>query len=383
MIGAGPAGLAAAGAMARRGISATILEQGAIAESWRRRYDRVRLNTSSWMSYLPAAARPLIAGGRFPARLQLVEYYERYAADLGLEVRGRTRATRIVPGRRGWSLELAQGDEVRCSGVIVATGKDRIPIIPHWPGREAFQAQLLHAAAYRNAKPFRGCDTLVVGVGNSGSEIALDLVQGGARTVRLAVRTPPNITARTVAGVPTDVFGPVLRRLPVSLVDDLAWRLQRARFGDLRPYGLGRPPEGPYTRLRRRGTIPTIDAGAFVETVKTGAIEVVAGVDRLEREAVVLSDGTRLRVDAVIAATGYRAGLEPLVGHLGVLNDRGRPIHHGAATHPTAPRLHFIGFTDTLSGNIRETRLVARHIARAVSPKRSAETEGRSSTRRS
>lgn len=366
MIGAGPAGVAVAGALARKGVPATILERGSVAESWRRRYDRVRLNTSSWMSHLPGAARPLVAYGRFPARDELVAYYEGYVRDRQLDLMQGVEVSRIDRTRDGWSLQLADGTPIEALGVIVATGKDHTPQIPDWPGREAFAGELVHAARYRNPAPYRGRDVLVVGVGNSGAEVGLDLAEGGARTVRLAVRTPPNITARTVAGVPTDVLGPVLRRMPVGLVDELAWMLQRRRFGDLRPYGLSRAPEGPYARLRRRGTIPTIDGGEFVSAVRSGVLEVVAGVERFTPTEVVLSDGRRLRQDAVIAATGYRAALEPLVGHLGVLDDRGRPAHHGPATHPTAPRLHFIGFTDVISGNLRETRLVARQIARRV-----------------
>jgi putative flavoprotein involved in K+ transport len=367
IIGAGPAGLAAAGALSHRGIAVKVVERGRVAESWRRRYDRVRLNTSSWMSYLPGGSRRLVAYGRFPSREDLIDYYERYARETGFDVVENTEVTRIDRGSGGWVLQVAGGEAVTAPGVIVATGKDHTPVVPDWPGAGHFRGELLHAAEYRNPQAIRGRDVLVVGAGNSGSEIALDLVEGGARSVRLSVRTPPNISARTVAGVPTDVFTPVLRRLPVPVVDRAAWLVQRRRFGDLSPYGLPRAPEGPYARLRRRGTIPTIDGGEFVGAIRSGAIRVVAGVERLEPGAVVLAGGERVVVDTLIAATGYAAALEPLVGHLRVLDRRGRPTHHGPAEHPAAPRLHFIGFTDPLSGNIRETRLVARELARTIS----------------
>ena len=68
----------------------------------------------------------------------------------------------------------------------------------------------------------------------------------------------------------------------------------------------------------------------------------------------------------MIAATGFRRGLEPLVGHLGVLEPGGRPIIHGPETHPDAPHLHFIGFTNPISGNLRELAIDARRIADAA-----------------
>jgi hypothetical protein len=71
----------------------------------------------------------------------------------------------------------------------------------------------------------------------------------------------------------------------------------------------------------------------------------------------------------VIAATGYRRNLEPLVGHLGVLNAAGRPSVHGTATHPAAPNLWFTGFTNPVSGMFREMGIDARRIARAVAKK--------------
>ena len=79
-----------------------------------------------------------------------------------------------------------------------------------------------------------------------------------------------------------------------------------------------------------------------------------------------LEGGGRIQPDAVIAATGYEHGLERLVGHLGVLDDRGLPLMHGAVTHPNAPGLHFIGFSNPISGNLREIALDARRIAKAL-----------------
>jgi putative flavoprotein involved in K+ transport len=96
-------------------------------------------------------------------------------------------------------------------------------------------------------------------------------------------------------------------------------------------------------------------------------VEIVAAVDGFEDGGkIALADGSRISPDVVIAATGYVRALEDLVGHLGVLDDRGRPVVHGARTPRTAPGLYFTGFTNPISGNLREMAIDAVRIAKAV-----------------
>lgn len=104
----------------------------------------------------------------------------------------------------------------------------------------------------------------------------------------------------------------------------------------------------------------------LIDAVRAGSVEVVAAVKGFEEGEVLLTDGERISPDAVIAATGYERGLEGLVGHLGVLDERGRPVVHGARTPAGAPDLYFTGFTNPISGNLREMALDAQRIARAV-----------------
>ena len=365
VIGAGPAGLASAAMLAEAGVESVVLERGpGVAAKWRAGYDRLQINTSAWFSHLPGARLPRRMG-QWPSRDDLVAYYERYAADRRLQVVPDTEVTRIdrVPG--GWQLSTPRGPR-RARAVVVATSKDHSPLIPEWPGRAEFRGQLLHASSYRNAARFRGAAAMVVGAGNSAMDIALDLAEGGASAVSLAIRTPPNLFRRAILGVPSDLFAVALQPLPDSPVDAMSKRLRRLTFGDLSGYGLPIPSEGPRARLRRKGMIPIIDHGPFVTAVKQRKFEITAGVESLHRDGVRLLDGSERHADAVIAATGYGSGLELLVGHLGILDERGRPLAHGAATHHLAPSLHFIGFTDPLSGNLRQIRLDSRRIARAI-----------------
>ncbi|MBB5127125.1 flavin-containing monooxygenase [Streptomyces griseoloalbus] len=367
VIGGGPGGLAVAYALRARGIRAVVLERSdRVGDSWRRHYDRLRLHTTRRLSALPGLPMPR-RFGRWVARDDVVRYLEKYAEHHRLEIVTGVEVSRVerAPDGTGWLLHATGGRELTGAAVVVATGFNHTPRIPDWPGRDAYTGEFLHACAYRNAKPFAGRDVLVVGVGNTGAEIAVDLVEGGASRVRLAVRTPPHIVRRSTAGWPAQYSGLLVRRLPAGLVDRLSRAQARVALPDLSAQGLPLPGTGLYSRVKE-GAIPVQDVG-LIDAVRTGAVEIVAAVEGFEDGAVVLADGERVRPDAVIAATGYVRGLEGLVGGLGVLDDRGRPVVHGARTPDNAPGLYFTGFTTPISGNLRELALDARRIARAVS----------------
>ena len=210
---------------------------------------------------------------------------------------------------------------------------------------------------------------LVVGAGNSAAEIAVDLARVAGR-VDLSVRTPPNIIRRDTLGVPSQLFGVALRRAPERVMNPVATVLRRLSVPDLSRYGLPAPPGDGFTQFLRTRTVPILDHG-FVSAVRAGRIRVVANVDSIDGADVRLRDGSVLRPDAVVCATGYRSGLEPLVGHLGVLDERGMPRVHGARTLPHLPGLYFVGVTIELAGVLREIGLEAQAVGRAL-----AEAEG-------
>jgi putative flavoprotein involved in K+ transport len=160
------------------------------------------------------------------------------------------------------------------------------------------------------------------------------------------------------------VLGIATAHLPVAVVDRIAGTMRRVSIPDLTSYGLPAPSR-PYSEFLRRRVIPILEVG-LVDAVRSGRVGVVAALEGFEDGRAALADGTRLDVDAVIAATGYRPGLEPLVGHLGVLDDRGEPLVHGAQEHPRAPGLHFVGYQVTLGGTFRLVGIEARQLARAV-----------------
>lgn len=361
VIGAGPGGLAAAAALRMRGVRPLVVERAErVGTSWRGHYDRLHLHTTRRLSALPGLRIPR-AYGRWVGRDDVVRYLEQYAEHHALDVTTGITVDRVQRAAGGWELPATGGRMLSAPVVVVATGHNHTPHLPDWPGRDTFTGELLHAAAYRNPAPYAGRDVLVVGAGNSGAEIAVDLVEGGASRVRLAVRTPPHIMRRSTAGWPAQASGILVRRLPPSLVDRVAPRVERMSVPDLSEYGLARPEQGLYARVLD-GAIPVQDVG-IVEAVRSRRVEVVAAVEGFADGEVRLADGTRIAPDAVVAATGYRRGLEPLVGHLDVLDGRGRPVVHGGRAAPGAPGLYFTGFTNPISGMFREMAIDARRIA--------------------
>lgn len=366
VIGAGPGGLAVAHALRARGLRAVVLERAEhVGTSWRHHYDRLRLHTTRRLSALPGLPMPR-RFGRWVARDDVVRYLEKYAEHHKLEIVTGVEVFRVerTPDGTGWLLHASGGRELTGAAVVVATGHNHTPRVPDWPGRDTYTGEFRHAAEYRNAAPYAGRDVLVVGVGNTGAEIAVDLVEGGAARVRLSVRTAPHIVRRSTAGWPAQYTGVVCRRLPVRLVDRLARPLARVSVPDLSAQGLPRPGTGLYSRVSQ-GAIPVQDVG-LIDAVRTGRVEVVGAVNGFEDGKALLADGTRAAPDAVIAATGYARALEGLVGHLGVLDDTGRPVTHGGRAPAAAPGLYFTGFTNPISGMLRELSIDAVRIARAV-----------------
>lgn len=366
VVGAGAAGIAVAAALARRGVACDVLERAStIGSAWAGRYDSLHLHTARALSGLPGMAIPR-RYGRWVARDDVVEYLNDYAArfaiapELGVEV---TRVEREERDGGGWQVQTSAGRR-RAPAVVFATSFSSAPFLPGWATPADPPVRLEHSSGYRNPDPYRGCRVLVVGAGNSGSEIAVDLVRAGVEVV-MSVRRPPNILRRDQLGVPSQVLGIALRRVPERVMNPLGAALRRLSVPDLRAYGLPAPSGPSYTQFVSSGTVPILDHG-FVQEVQAGHIRIVAAVRELAPDGAILIDGSVRAVDAVICATGYRPGLESIVGQLGVLDARGIPLVHGAATVAAAPGIYFSGVSIQLAGLLRELGIEARAIGEAV-----------------
>jgi cation diffusion facilitator CzcD-associated flavoprotein CzcO len=375
VVGAGSAGLSAATALQKRGFETLTLESSdRIGASWRSRYEELRLNSWRAMSNLQGYRMPLSAG-RHPTRDDFVAYLDRYAAHHGLNVRFNTSLTGVERAEDLWRLETSTHTYL-ARYLVIATGWDVVAVMPDWPGKEGFTPELIHSSEFRGARAYRGREVLIVGAGNSGVDIAGHLIAGGAN-VTMSMRTPPNLSNADFLGIPGQpLLVLIADHLPMRLADFNFSMIQRLAFGDLTRFGIPRAPEGPYANFHHHFRNPAVDNG-FVAALKQGLAYVVGEVQRLEASEVVLVDGERLRPDAVICATGFRRGLEPLVGHLGVLRPDGVPFaYKGAPEHRAAPRLYFAGMWGQFSGQIRLGPIHARRIARAAARHRAGLATG-------
>jgi putative flavoprotein involved in K+ transport len=364
IVGAGAAGLAVAATLGRRGIDCQLLERAAAPGSaWAGRYDSLQLHTIRWLSGLPGFAIPR-SYGRWVARDDVVRYLTEYADRLAVSPEYGVEVTRIDRDGDSWRVQTSSGPR-HAPAVVVATGYSNQPHLPDWAGQEGDQTvPVLHSSQYHSPARYQGQDVLVVGAGNSAAEIAVDLARAGAN-VAMSVRTPPNIVRRDTLGVPSQLLGIALRGVPETVMNPVSALLRRLSVPDLAGYGLPAPPGDGFTQFLRTRTVPILDHG-FVAEVRAGRVRVTAPVRSVQAGQVVLLDDTVLRPDAVICATGFRPGLEPLVGHLGVLDEHGSPLVHGARTHPGAPRLYFAGITVLLAGLLREIGAEAKDIGEAL-----------------
>ena len=357
VIGAGPAGLATAALLRRAHVRAMVLDRDErIGSSWAGRYDSLRLNTVRWMSDLPGY-RMERSLGRWVGRDDIVAYLERYAAHHRLECHlgADGEVSTIEPAGHQWVVAGPSGER-RFDAVVVATGHSRAPKMPSWPGAEQFSGRFLHASDYRSPGDHLGARVLVVGAGSSGGEICVDLAGAGV-DVTWAVRSAPQVLPREVVGVPATPFGPAGEVLPDAWLDRIVPWLERRIYG---PRDYLPEPEAPIMRLLAECKEP-MTADGIVELIRSGRVRVVDAVVDLAATGARLVDGSHLAVDQVIAATGYRTALEPLVGRLGVLDDDGRPT-------AMVPRrgLGFVGFRVPLTGTLWAIDSDAHTVAVAI-----------------
>lgn len=363
IVGAGAAGLATAHTLKQAGISVRLLEKShEIADPWRRRHPQLRLNTHRDLSQLPGLKMPKDAG-TFPSRDTVIRYLEDYVREMDLRVEFGTEVTSLERTGEGWRLETGSGT-IAAKHVVIATGREVHPFVPDWPGRDGFEGRLIHAADFGDARQYAGKNVLVVGAGNSGSDILNHLSRVDTQSVLISIRNGSVVFPAYMFGVPMQRLSPLMELMPIRAVDWMLKDTQRLAFGDITQYGFP-AAQGGATRMAREGVSPAIDQG-FVAAVKTGRMRIVPEVGRFQGRNIVLADGSRIAPDVVIAATGYRTGLEPLLGHLDVLNSHGVPRIDGARTLPHVPGLWYIGMRPMMSGYFRAASRNSRAIARAI-----------------
>lgn len=362
IVGAGASGLSAAGALERRGIKSVILEEDEqLGGTWARRYDRLHLHTVRGFSGLAHYSIPR-RYSKYLSREEFVAYLAEYAKHFNLRVVTGCPVHKVRPEAAtpsSWVAATASGDW-HCRVIVIATGQYRIPMLPKWDGRATYRGDLVHSSRYKSASPYAGKRVLVVGAGNSGTEIATDLAENGAAFVALSIRTPPPIVPRDPFGMPVQRTGILLSFLPSVIADRLGRLTARIVLGDLTGYGLQTPKWGPFSARR----VPVIDVG-FVSALKRHLVQIRPALARLTATGAVFEDGSAEPFDAIIAATGFSTGLNELLETKDVLNDSDEPVD--LSGQPTGrPGIFFMGYTHSLRGHLFEANLASRRLARNV-----------------
>lgn len=353
IIGAGPAGLAVASRLRQINLAFDLIEaRDVAAPMWHDHYDRVQLHTVKELSHLPGLPFPE-EFPRYVPREKLIQYFESYCAHFNIEPEFGCSVKKIEQRSEGFAVYLKQKAAPRIyKHIVIATGANRKPIIPIWENQENFSGEILHSRFYKNADPFVGKKVLIIGMGNTGAEIALDLAEQDIPTW-LSVRGEVNIVPRDIAGRPTQITAQKLAKLPLGIGDQIGSIVRKVYYGNLRKHGLIPSRMPPAEQLRLTGKTPVIDIGT-VKKIKEGKIKVIANISSFTPQGVIDFAGKELEVDAVILATGYRPALEEfLFSTEGLLDTFGcpkSPIGQGQYEG-----LYFVGFDNYKLGGLLGT----------------------------
>jgi len=368
IIGAGPSGLAVAARLRKANIDFTILEESdRIANSWHNHYDRLHLHTVKQWSHLPFVKFP----DDYPtyvSKQQLIRYYNDYASKFEIKPIFNTKVTGIYKLDNGeWNVVCGNGKEYNARAVVIATGVNRVFNHIKIENQELYNGEVIPSFVYKNARPFIGKKVLVVGMGNTGAEIALDLAENKVDTF-LSVRSPVNIVPRDLNGRPVQVTSKALAKLPFGIGIWLGTQIRKAYIGNLKKFGIETPSIGPTKQLLETGKTPVLDIGT-VKAIKDGIIKVYGEIESFTTSGITFISGKHLEVDKVILCTGYRAQIEEIIEEGVTLLDKygcpGPPI--GIGFHKG---LYFVGFDNYKLGGIlgiiiEESETIVQHISEA------------------
>ncbi|KAI3678755.1 hypothetical protein L6452_38058 [Arctium lappa] len=319
IVGAGPSGLAVSACLREQGIPFVVVERAdCIASLWQKRtYDRLKLHLPKKFCQLPKLPFPE-EYPEYPNRKQFITYLENYAEKFGIEPQfnesvesakydemcgvWRVKTVSTLPG------SIQSETEFICQMLVVATGENAEGVVPEIEGLEEFSREVIHAKDYKSGEKYDGKKVLVVGCGNSGMEVSLDLSNHNAKP-SMVVRSAVHVLPREIFGKSTfDLAIMLMKWLPLWLVDKLLLILAFFILGNTQNYGIKRPSLGPLQLKNNHGKTPVLDIGAL-EKIRSGNIKVVSEIKRFHRDSVELVNGNILEIDSVVLATGYRSNV--------------------------------------------------------------------------
>lgn len=350
IIGAGPAGLATAGRLRKLNIPFEILEKtDKIAWAWHQHYDRLHLHTVKQLSELPHFSFPEDYPTYVP-RLDLIRYFEDYVRHFDINPHFHEEVISIKKKGGNHCVETKSGKSFLAKNVIIATGKNRRPNIPTWARQENLKGKIIHSLFYKNPKPFKNQKVLVVGMGNTGAEVALDLSEHGVETY-ISVRGEIALVPRDLNGRPVQLTAKKLAKIPFGLGDWLGSQIRKIYFGNLEKYGLRISKMHPAVMLRETGKTPVIDIGTVAQ-IKAGKIKILPDIKHFYETGVEFENGERHDFDIILLATGFHADLHDFIENTENLFDK--------CNLPKSPigaqeGLYFVGFDNYKLGGILGT----------------------------
>ncbi len=363
IIGAGPSGLSVAGRFRKAGIPFEILEKSdTVGIAWRNHYDRLHLHTDKKYSELPHFAFPKDYP-TFVSKNQYIAYLDYYCEHFNIKPVFNQQVSSIKKVGKHWEVQT-NNRTYEAKNVLVATGYNRVPKYPNIKGQEAFKGEILHSEKYKNGVPFKGKNVMVVGYGNSGAEIALDLCESGAKTY-VSIRNPVNIVKREFKGRSTQSLAIFFIRFGNTVYDFIARIFKKLVLKAVEGTGIPISPLAPSEQLRTLGKVAVIDVGTLAQ-IKAGNIKVMPDIQELKPNSVIFVNGEELPIDAIVLGTGYHARLEEIVEDVSpLLNERGYPKAMWFDEEPYKG-LYFVGFNLPLTGILRDINLSSEKIVKHI-----------------
>ncbi|KAL9235804.1 hypothetical protein vseg_010539 [Gypsophila vaccaria] len=310
IVGAGPGGLATAACLKRLSIPYIILErEDCHAPLWKKHaYDRLHLHLAKQYAKLPYKELP-DQYPKYVSKDDFVRYIDEYVDQFDIKPEYKTRVDNAiydedakiwrVSAKKGSGEEEEEEYEGRC--LVVASGEASDPYRPEIEGVEGFEGKVGHSREYKSGQGYNGKRVLVVGCGNSGMEIALDLANAAA-IVSIVARSPVHILSRGMVGVGLFLLK---HKVAYKIVDKLMVILSKVVYGDITKYGLSRPSKGPFYLKVAHGKYPLFDVGTF-QKIRSREIQVLPGVKNIKGNDIMFEDGRSFTFDAIIFATGFK-----------------------------------------------------------------------------
>ncbi|XP_062164806.1 probable indole-3-pyruvate monooxygenase YUCCA4 [Alnus glutinosa] len=310
IVGAGPSGLAASACLSEHGVPSVILERSnCIASLWQHKtYDRLKLHLPKQFCALPLLGFPENFP-KYPTKDQFISYMEAYASHFSIhpQFNQAVQSAEFDSSCGFWRVRT-QDLEYISQWFIVATGENAEPVIPEIVGMERFHGHVVHTSAYKSGSDFANQKVLVVGCGNSGMEVSLDLCRHNA-VPHMVVRNTVHVLPREMFGCSTfGIVAALLKWFPLRLVDKLLLLVSNLTVGNTDQLGLRRPKTGPIELKNVTGKTPVLDVGGLSQ-IKSGKIKVMEGVKEITRNGARFMDGQEKEFDSIILATGYKSNV--------------------------------------------------------------------------